>query len=444
MKKLSIVFVLAMVIGLSMLAVPAAADGPADYDAAVKKAADRLVALQGTDSGWDWIVTGLTEHSGDPSASNMFGVTALGLIDAYQVTGASSYLTAAGSVADMMEGYGTDYAAFKAAGLGHSWDLRFLEAYAEETDDTSYSNFAEAYWDWVKAREEPNVYDDGSQEDFYQFYIGYPVSPGYAIWDCADYGLAALAMGDTTWASAMAVVVNSHLGEIEGTDEYRFIGWGHALEFLSAVDSTTYTTEIASLITNLTYYQNPDGSWLGSAVQGTVQNTAYAVMGLAAAGEGAAARDGADWLVANQTITGDCIGGWTETDAEEYSQVDSEALQAIKSVLDISSSVSMTANIPVIVCISVDPTSIDYGKISVPYYLETGLTVSNCGTVGVRVTHEVVGDTLFTLYLGVDPVSKDIAVSLSDTFTATLDVPESYVPKGVETGTIIFWAEQTP
>ena len=109
-----------------------------------------------------------------------------------------------------------------------------------------------------------------------------------------------------------------------------------------------------------------------------------------------------------------------------------------------SSSVGVSANLDVIVCISVSPTSIDYKTISAGHTQSDMLTVSNCGTVIVEVTHEVVGDALFTDNLDVSPVSRDIGVSLSDTFTATLTVPGDYVPQGLETGTIIFWAEQTP
>jgi len=440
MKKLSIVFVLAMVIGLSMLAVPAAADGPADYDAAVKKAADRLVALQGTDGGWDWIVTGLTAHSGTyPSPANIFGVTALGLIDAYQVTGDEAYKTAAEVTADHLKGLSR---ATDPNVRIQSFDYRFLVEFSALSGDTSYKNHAVSEWNWVKENV-ASFYADGNQETIYTFwYTSGGDSHGFAAWQAGPRGMAALAMDDTSWASNMAVVLAGHLADIAGTDECRFIGRGHALEFLNAVDSTAYATEIADLISNLTGSQETDGSWLGSAYQGTVQNTAYAVMGLAAAGEGAVARDGADWLVANQTTTGDCIGGWTETDTEEYSEVDSEALQAIKSVLEISSLVSMTANIPAIVCISVSPTSIDYGTISAGYTQDDTLTVSNCGTVDVLVTHEVVGDTLFTDNLGVSPPSTSLALGGSDTFLATLNVPSDYQAKGVETGTIIFWAEQ--
>lgn len=104
--------------------------------------------------------------------------------------------------------------------------------------------------------------------------------------------------------------------------------------------------------------------------------------------------------------------------------------------------VGVSANLEVIVCISVDPTSIPYGTITVPLDQSDAITVTNCGTVAVTVTHEVVGDTLFTSYLGVTPASEDIGVGGNKDFTARLNVPGSYTPKGVETGTIIFWAEQ--
>lgn len=131
-----------LVLSFSLVtAVPVAAqDGVPDRETAITRTADRLVALQSsTDYGWDWIVTGLTEHSAEPSGANVYGVTALGLIDAYEVTTTQSYLDAAGLVADMMTDYGTDYAGFKSAGLGHSFDLRFLMRYAEVKEATAKS-----------------------------------------------------------------------------------------------------------------------------------------------------------------------------------------------------------------------------------------------------------------------------------------------------------------
>lgn len=105
------------------------------------------------------------------------------------------------------------------------------------------------------------------------------------------------------------------------------------------------------------------------------------------------------------------------------------------------SSVQLEANICAIVSISVSPTSIDYGTITLPFLRVDTLTVTNEGTVDVTVTHEITGDTLFTDYLEVLDVSEDIAVECSATFDATLDVPSSYSAIGLETGQIIFWAE---
>ena len=292
------------------------------------KATDRLVALQSsTDYGWDWDVTGLTEHSASGSATNIYGVTALGLIDAYELTGSTAYSDAAKLVADMMKGYGTDYEGFHAAGLGQSWDMKFLMRYATISGDTSYSDFATRYWTWITdptTTPRHELYEYGKQEDFYQFYITYGVSPGYAIWDCADFGLAAHAMEDPTWAGQMAVVVHNHLPDITDADDCRFIGWGPALEFLNAVNPTMYVTDIASLKSTLITEQNTDGSW---GDQCPVQDTAYVIMGLAAVGEDAAQR-GASWLVINQETN----GGWKDTDGTEYSEVDSEAVQALASV----------------------------------------------------------------------------------------------------------------
>ena len=337
MKRIfSILFTLVLVVSFSLIpATPVMAQGGAVFTA-ITNAADRLVALQSTetlgtldppDFGWDWVVTGLTEHSGVASGSNLYGVTALGLIDAYQETGNTAYSTAAEKTGDHLK---TLSRATNSNVRIQSFDYRFLVEFSALSGDGSYQAHALSEWNWVKA----NVayfYADGNQENIYNFYYTH-AGHGFAAWQAGDAGLAALAMGDTSWAGNMAAVLAGHLHEISSSDIYRFIGWGHALEFLNAVDSGTYSTEITSLISNLTGSQNTDGSWPGTADQGTVQNTAYAVMGLAAVGEGDAAREGASWLVANQISTGNSIGGWIETDSQEYSENDSEALQALVAV----------------------------------------------------------------------------------------------------------------
>lgn len=103
--------------------------------------------------------------------------------------------------------------------------------------------------------------------------------------------------------------------------------------------------------------------------------------------------------------------------------------------------VSVTANIPQVVSIAVSPASIDYGTISPPYVQEDYLAITNTGTVAIKVTHDVTGDTLFTNHLTVSPDSSDIAANGTVNFLARLDVPSNYEAQGVETGTIIFWAQ---
>jgi len=331
-KFLSIFIALVLVLSFSLVtAVPVAAYSYDNYTDAITKTADRLVDLQDTtDGGWDGDVTGLTTHSDQPSGVNLFGVTALGLIDAYEVTGEMAYKTAAQLTADHLltvdrEANSTDRI--------YSFDYRFLVEFSALSGDGSYAAHAIYQWNWVKTNA-PFFYEDENQEQYYQWCLDIAqVSPGYATWSIGDVGLAALAMGDTSWASNMAAVLADHLPDITGDDDWRFIGWGKALELLNAVDSVGYSTEITSLISNLTGSQT-NGYWPGAADQGRVQNTAYAVMGLAAVGEGGNAQAGADWLVENQISSGDSTGGWLDPDDEnkEYSYVDSEALQALVAV----------------------------------------------------------------------------------------------------------------
>ena len=69
-------------------------------------------------------MTGLTEHSPNPSASNIYGVTALGLLDAYILTGRTIYLDAAEKVADYLVSLGSNR-------YHYQFDLEFLVRYAE-------------------------------------------------------------------------------------------------------------------------------------------------------------------------------------------------------------------------------------------------------------------------------------------------------------------------
>lgn len=131
-------------------------------------------------------------------------------------------------------------------------------------------------------------------------------------------------MGDTDWAEGMAAIVKSHLGDIhpgEATGE--IIGWGKALEFYATLGG--YQAEVATLTQNLVNAQHTDGYWEGGD-ETIGQDTANAMMGLAAAGVLGTLDDAADYLVANQETD----GGWLITSTGmEYPQIDSEILQAL-------------------------------------------------------------------------------------------------------------------
>jgi len=66
---------------------------------ALIKGADRLVATQNIDGGWLWENPTTGE---DASSVNTFGVTAQGLLDAYELTGNVEYLTAAEKAGDWL------------------------------------------------------------------------------------------------------------------------------------------------------------------------------------------------------------------------------------------------------------------------------------------------------------------------------------------------------
>jgi hypothetical protein len=218
---------------------------------------------------------------------------------------------------------------------GYSFDYNFLMQMYAATGNSTYKTYALAAWAWQKAN--IAIFAVGSQSLLWSRYYNVFSESGYAAWMCGDWGLAALQMGDTAWANGMADVISSNMGaltteSITGNSGNNFpvLGMGEALEFFvtSPYASTTYASNITAMKTTLEALQNPDGSWCqggtGSAFE-DVQTTAYAVMGLYAAGSSTNALKGANWLLFQQQSN----GGWLETDSNEYSEIDSEVTRAL-------------------------------------------------------------------------------------------------------------------
>lgn len=310
------------------------------YKTAIVKAADRLVALQSpNDHGWDWVVDGEPPWIGS-SPKNLYGVTALGLVYAYEETGNSTYLTAAQNAAGyMISGAHPENGDFWNNGWGYDSDYVFLTQLSAASGNSSYATYALTAWTWQKA----NIprYADGNQTQLWDNFANNWIGPGYygaAAWECSNWGLAALEMDDTAWAGHMATnVIDANMGLIalpmtapylanNYTNDYVNMGMGSALRFLATLGG--FASDVATLKNQLESNQLCDGSWdfQLTASPGESQTTAYVVMGLLTAGDYAVARKGADWLVSTQLPN----GGW-EGSPGEYAEIDSEAMQALTS-----------------------------------------------------------------------------------------------------------------
>ena len=120
----------------------------------------------------------------------------------------------------------------------------------------------------------------------------------------------------------------------------------------------------------------------------------------------------------------------------------------------------LEVDVPDIVAISVDPTSIDFGTL-IPGQTsaEFAITVENIGTHEVDVDADVSGSVLFTNNLELrnapdgDPwginapwslIVENLAMGDSEALETRLPVPSNYVPAGVKTATLTFTASASP
>jgi len=148
--------------------------------------------------------------------------------------------------------------------------------------------------------------------------------------------------------------------------------------------------------------------------------------------------DGA-WMNWNATIVSEIL---FETDLISYT--------------DTGSSVSLTADVPDIVAISVNPTSIDFGTLLPDSTSDVfNITVTNIGThnVNVSASLDASSDVLFTGNLVMRPDSSgggstgpwggiitNLAMGGSTYVQTWLPVPSTYTPSGSKTATLIFEA----
>lgn len=347
-------------------------------EGAIIAAANRLVETQNNDGTWEWANpdTNKTYNADGRTVcnSNIVGVTARGLVDAYQAIGTQTYLDAAKISGDAIVVCGY----IDPTDKYYSQDIEFLVELGEATEDSTYTNKAVAIMEYFM--NDANRYcasgcTAAGLAAFYEnFYSGTNYYPGMTEWQLASWVRAAQVTGKTSWANDMIDEINDDITtipyfNISDLGDYGVIG-------LAGIVDATGDADAKQALLDL---QETDGRW--GTPNGVVQDTAYAVMALLKVEEITSANWGKNWLVNNQYAN----GGWIESDSKEYTEVDSEALQAIFDVIAVSNVGGVGADF---VALTV-PDSIDYGNLfSTPGFETTAqvITLTNVGSLPVLVT----------------------------------------------------------
>jgi hypothetical protein len=287
---------------------------------AIDGAAGRVVELQRMDTGWEgtwyWYV-GSTYN-----ATNLTGVTALGLLEAYRDGKDPAYLDAAIDAAGFIQTHlgagatGTQYHARTTAP-----DIVFLHRLSQVTGDPSYATRAVLEWTNLTSYWPTAVDLDAL----------FRAIPRRSAWDFAFFLEAAHLSGDTTWADgAAAILANTTDTFYYGTDNATWYALNVAGTIRALVDcgyASQYSTEVVTLLNTLVSLTDDE-----NGVGGYVQDTAYAVLAFSAVGGSAHryANDLGRWLAAHQEEN----GGWVEpADGREYAEADGEALRALGSTI---------------------------------------------------------------------------------------------------------------
>lgn len=284
---------------------------------AIVAGADNVCTLQRTDNDWEgtwyWIV-------GTPgNATNLTGVTALGLLEAFSDVKDQAYLDAAQDAADFIRAH----LGAGATGTQHHTrttapDIIFLHRLSEVTGDDLYAARADLEWDNLTA-----LWPTAGDLDTLFRTIG-----RRSAWDIAFFLEAAFLSDDTTWANQAAAIL------ADTTDVFYYGGdtWWYALNLAGVVRAlvgcgyySQYPDQVIDLLNELIVLVDAD-----NGVDGWVQDSAYAVLALNTVGGAARAyaNNLGRWLARQQQDN----GGWMEGEYE-YPEVDGEAVRALSSTI---------------------------------------------------------------------------------------------------------------
>ena len=353
LRRLTMVLVAA--VAFSPLAVPVA-EAVDLIKPAVASGAAHLAGLQNLDGGWcfDIPYAGPPNPCGGVSPTNTFGVTALGLLDAYKLTPSATLLTKAKFTGDkpVLRGPTTTNCGFDGDGGDtpmRTADAVFLLDLAQATGTASYKNAAKAFITCVVAESEALSPLDSAGTSRANNRID---RRQLGAWDAAFDVRAALKTGsptDKTFAIAELTRVLERQAEWEvpctgalfaGCDLVTELeGKAHLLLAMLPIANATplIHSKIAEYVGDLVAAQAAagDGSF-GSKPGGDTQTqlAAYAILGIKPYASTAALKtvvsNGVNFLLGQQTFANNGGGFDDGTGLVENTEVDSEALQALK------------------------------------------------------------------------------------------------------------------
>src|SRR4030042_1777102 len=303
---------LALVLLLGLVATPVMAAKPAGeqeaLNNAIVKGADLHLSRQGTYGGipncWEW------EIDRGISGANVLGISATGLLAAYEKTNDIRYLNGAIAAGNTLV---TRYDP-TTAGRPYSQDVEFLVRLSKDSGDATYATKAATYYARVMA-----AYTAVQLTDRY---INARLS--LAGWDLASQIRAALAVGEVDYAAGMAARLIERRADWEGvlysgwdytTSSYASLLWAFA-----EIADNRFNSYVGEIREALVEGQASDGSW----DDGDYQSTAYAILGLDADGTARGVQAKA-WAFLRDTQT--TLGGWSYPPG--YGEVNSEVLMAL-------------------------------------------------------------------------------------------------------------------
>lgn len=273
------------------------------------------------DNTWEWqIDSGWT-------CWNVGGISATGLLAAYERTRDSAYLSAALLTGDtLVEKYSAiaihDPEGAEWEDRPFSQDIEFLVRLSRDSGDRSYSSLAAEWYSIIS--------DKMTAVDNADRYIEARCS--LAGWDLASQIRAAVAVGDRDYARGMANRLLERRDDWEGVllggsdytmSSYASLLWAFHDIGGSGRDVSAAIAEFRGLVLDA---QEEDGSW----DEGDYQTVAYAILGLDAVQRNVRTALGKAFAFLRDTQT--TQGGWTYPLDGELGEVNSEVLMALASL----------------------------------------------------------------------------------------------------------------